>query len=96
MKAHSISWAKLSVQSLGSAHDVSDSLFLQEIYIHDSLEPSMKQCPQSTMARLTGENEAGNLQRRVQGAGEDCVIKLTTPSLYLSTYQIELGFNVGM
>ena len=41
-KAHSISGAKLSVQSLGSAHDVSDSLLLQEIYIHDSLEPSMK------------------------------------------------------
>lgn len=78
-KAHSISWAKLSVQSLGSAHDMSDSLFPQEVCIHDSFEPSMKQCPQSI--RLAGENAAGNLQRRVQG--EDCVTKLTTPSLLL-------------
>lgn len=38
---HSVFWAKY-FESLGSVDYVSDSLLLQEVFIHDSLESSME------------------------------------------------------
>ena len=54
---YSVFWSKY-FESLGSIDNVSYSLLLQEVYVHDSLESTMKESSQPT---LTGEDTTGSL-----------------------------------